>query len=50
MQFEGLSPSFHRVEIEDILKVIQPLTAGRGHQYIFHESMHKSITKLIFTV
>jgi hypothetical protein len=46
MHPEGPSPSFHwvqkdicLVEMESVLKVIQPLTTGTGCQYILHEKI-----------
>jgi hypothetical protein len=32
--------------MESTLKVIQPLATGTGHQYMLHEKIQKSITKL----
>jgi hypothetical protein len=54
MHPDGPSPSFHwphkddicQVEMESILKAIQPLVTGTGCQHILHEKIKKSITKL----
>jgi hypothetical protein len=55
MHPEGQSQSFHWpqkdnifwVEMESILKAIQPLTTGAGHHNILHENTQKSIIKLL---
>jgi hypothetical protein len=49
---EGLLPhclqndGFCSVEMESILKVIEPPATGMGHQYILHEKTQTSITEL----
>jgi hypothetical protein len=35
------------VKMESMLKVIQPQTAGAGHQYILHEKMQKNVSELL---
>lgn len=38
--------SFCLVEMESVLKVIEPPATGMGHQYILHEKTQTSITEL----